>query len=156
MLWTANSKFLFGTHAVIFDVEGRVLLQRHTYRKRYPWGLPGGWVRRPESPHEALRREVSEETGLQISVGPLVAVQAARRDAAIVVSYLCTASGQPRTSPETSEVGFFALDSLPKPLAPDQIATIELAARFRRDLEATLRAGDFWGPCLAGDTDEHY
>ena len=32
----------------------------------YEWQLPGGWIVRGESPQQAARREVSEETGLQL------------------------------------------------------------------------------------------
>jgi len=54
--------------AVIFR-DGRVLLVR---RARSPakgfYSLPGGRVEFGESLHTALRREVSEETGLQIEI----------------------------------------------------------------------------------------
>lgn len=56
--------------AVIRDSDGRLLLVR---RARPPaagrWSLPGGRVDDGETPEQALAREVSEETGLQVSVG---------------------------------------------------------------------------------------
>lgn len=45
--------------------DGRVLLVRHTYGKR-DWDLPGGAVRRRESPSAAARREFAEELGVDI------------------------------------------------------------------------------------------
>ncbi len=42
LLWLTNTKYLVGVSGFVFDAEGRVLVVRHTYRKRYPWGLPGG------------------------------------------------------------------------------------------------------------------
>ena len=32
----------------------------------FEWQLPGGWINRGESPRQAARREVVEETGLQL------------------------------------------------------------------------------------------
>jgi ADP-ribose pyrophosphatase YjhB (NUDIX family) len=61
-----------GVSAVIFDGEGRVLLQRRT--DNGSWGLPGGAVEFGESVLDALHREVLEETGLTIQVERLTGV----------------------------------------------------------------------------------
>lgn len=54
--------------ALISDAEGRLLLLR---RSRDPgkgkFGLPGGFVDAGESAEEALRREVREETNLEVN-----------------------------------------------------------------------------------------
>jgi 8-oxo-dGTP pyrophosphatase MutT (NUDIX family) len=49
---------------VLTDGE-RVLLVRHTYGHR-GWDLPGGSVKRNETPETAARREMHEELGLSI------------------------------------------------------------------------------------------
>jgi ADP-ribose pyrophosphatase YjhB (NUDIX family) len=51
--------------AWIEDVYGQVILVRQTRGKK--WTLPGGKVRPKEGLKAALRRELREETGLQIS-----------------------------------------------------------------------------------------
>ena len=61
-----NTRFLVGVVGVIDDGEGGVLLFHHTYRKKYPWGLPGGWIKKGEHPEQALPREIREESGLTI------------------------------------------------------------------------------------------
>ena len=58
--------------AIILDALGRLLLVR---RGRPPgaglWSLPGGRVEPGESDAAAVRREVLEETGLEVAVGGL-------------------------------------------------------------------------------------
>jgi 8-oxo-dGTP pyrophosphatase MutT (NUDIX family) len=61
-----------GAAGVIFNEAGQVLLMEHVFRAYYPWGLPGGWVERGESPAETVRREVEEELGLRVEVKALL------------------------------------------------------------------------------------
>jgi len=51
--------------ALIFGEGGRVLLVQ-THKWSDLWGIPGGKIRRGERAEEALRREVKEETGLDL------------------------------------------------------------------------------------------
>ena len=39
------------------------------------WSLPGGYVEGDELLHEAVRREAREETGVDVEVGPVIAVR---------------------------------------------------------------------------------
>ncbi len=68
------SRPIVGVGAVVID-EGRVLLVR---RARPPlegqWSLPGGAVEVGETLAAAVQREVLEETGLVVDVGPIVEV----------------------------------------------------------------------------------
>jgi len=58
--------------ALIRDERGRVLFVVPNYK---PWlDIPGGIVDEGESPHAACVREVQEETGLVVPVGPLLVV----------------------------------------------------------------------------------
>lgn len=56
--------------AVIVDAANRVLLVQRGHEPALgQWSLPGGSVEAGESMSEALRREVREETGLEVVVG---------------------------------------------------------------------------------------
>lgn len=59
--------------AMVFDLWGRLLILKPTYKPG--WTIPGGVMEADgESPWEACRREVFEETGLTVSQGRLAAV----------------------------------------------------------------------------------
>ena len=61
---------------MVRDDDGRLLLARAspalTLRGR--WFLPGGGVQHGEQPAESLRREIEEESGLTVTLGPLLDV----------------------------------------------------------------------------------
>jgi len=60
--------------ALIFDPERKMLMVR-TQKWGGRWGIPGGKIRRGEASGDALRREILEETGLEVSGVEFVMVQ---------------------------------------------------------------------------------
>ena len=65
--WSVFNPISVGVRAVLVDSDGRVLLVRHLYGDDH-LHLPGGGVKRRETVVSALRRELREETGLEILV----------------------------------------------------------------------------------------
>jgi ADP-ribose pyrophosphatase YjhB (NUDIX family) len=90
-----------GVGAVVLDDHGRVLLVKRAHAPRQgEWSLPGGRVELGESLIDATRREILEETGLDVEVGPLIEVfdRIHRRDGRVqyhfvIADYLCTPRG---------------------------------------------------------------
>ena len=59
--------------ALVFDGAGRLLVLKPTYKSG--WTIPGGQMEEDgETPWEACRREVREESGLAVDTGRLVCV----------------------------------------------------------------------------------
>jgi ADP-ribose pyrophosphatase YjhB (NUDIX family) len=57
----------------VFDAAGHVLLvERGRPPAQGQWSVPGGKVQWGEAVADACRREVREETGIDVSIGPLV------------------------------------------------------------------------------------
>lgn len=54
-----------GVRGVVENVDGKILLVRHTYVDGL--FLPGGGVEKAEASHESLRRELLEEAGVQLT-----------------------------------------------------------------------------------------
>jgi 8-oxo-dGTP pyrophosphatase MutT (NUDIX family) len=64
--WRIRRPVSLGVKAMLVDGD-EVVLVRHTYQPG--WLLPGGGMRRGETPEEAARRECAEELGA--TLGPL-------------------------------------------------------------------------------------
>ena len=118
MVLLGVAKFPVGVAAAIVDDAGRILMFKHTYRGRYPWGIPTGWLDPGEQPDAAIAREIREETGLEVdNVQPLLAdsAQDARRIDLVFTAVLT--SGEFRPSAEVVDMGWFGMDELPEMIA---------------------------------------
>jgi ADP-ribose pyrophosphatase YjhB (NUDIX family) len=106
------ANFAVGVAGLIRDDAGRVLLVHRTYSRDEPWALPGGWIEGRDQPERGLERELLEETGLHIQVGPVLAVQRAGF-AVVVLLQAELAQGasldQFRPSAEVSALRWFEL-----------------------------------------------
>jgi 8-oxo-dGTP diphosphatase len=115
-----------GVGAVIVDEQGRLFLARRgpaARNERGLWEFPGGSVEFGERLADALRREIFEEYGMTIKVGPLLDVAdhilAGEGQHWVSPSFLCAVvSGAPQIlEPEKcSEIGWFPVDLLPEDL----------------------------------------
>jgi len=122
--------------------DERILLVRETTDGR--WAPPGGWVDVNERPSDAVAREVREESGFEVGVRRLIYLHDHEVHGTVhlpfhvyTAFFLCDLlGGEPTTSLETSEIGFFAEDDLPT-LSRPRVTEAEIAAAF-----AALREPD--------------
>ncbi len=104
---------IIGVAAVVLHNGQVLLVQRGREPAKGLWGLPGGMLELGESLAEGVRREVREECGVEIEVGPLVGVfQPMLRDPAgrlryhyVVLDYLASyVSGELRAADDADDV----------------------------------------------------
>lgn len=108
-----------GAAAIILDLEGKVLLVKHSYG-RCNWEIPGGKSEPNESAQETASREVLEETGLAVQVGQLTGIYYEPQYDMHHFAFLCTPtndSSPTSSSPEILECNYFSIADLPKPMS---------------------------------------
>jgi len=120
---------------VVIEVDGGIVL----IRRRNPphgWALPGGFVDYGERVEDAARREMREETSLDVTLVDLLGVYSdPSRDArthTISTVFVGRANGNPQAADDAAEIGVFEEATLPKPLAFDHARIVADYYRFRR------------------------
>jgi len=101
------------------------------------WSIPGGGVEVGESLHDALVREIKEETGLDIQVGPLVeVVERILPDAKgrveyhyVILDYLCFAESlEPQAGSDAADARWVPFERISQAqLTPDTEAVVRRA-----------------------------
>jgi ADP-ribose pyrophosphatase YjhB (NUDIX family) len=128
---------------VVF-IGGRVLLIKRRFEPLAGrWSLPGGALEVGETLAEGLAREMKEETGLDVEVGPVVDVfdRITRDDDGrarfhyVLVDYLCTVrEGVPVAGSDVAEVVLAEAGDLARfDLTPKTAEVIGRAERMARD-----------------------
>ena len=118
-----------GVGAVVVD-SGRVLIVKRKYDPLAgQWSIPGGGVEVGETLEDCVAREILEETGLTIAVGPVIEVldRITRDDDGrvryhfVLVDYLCwPVGGELRASSDVADVRF---------VDPSQLEPFQLTAK---------------------------
>jgi ADP-ribose pyrophosphatase YjhB (NUDIX family) len=123
--------------ALVVDAEGRLLLGRRAFEPDLGcWDTIGGFLEEDEDAVAGLRREVLEETGLEVEVGDFVGAFSDRygegADAPTALNLVYEArlvSGEPRAADDVSELAWFTRDALP---SDDELAFRWIAPALRR------------------------
>jgi mutator protein MutT len=132
-----------GVGAVIVS-RGRIVLIRRRFEPLAgEWSLPGGAVEIGETLEECVAREMEEETGLQVEVGPVIEVfDRIVRDSDgrvqyhyVLVDYLCWAvAGDLRAGSDVADAVLVdAADLDAYGLTAKAIAVIERALQLARE-----------------------
>lgn len=114
-----QAKFTVSAAGIITNDAGEVLILNHVLRPVSGWGLPGGFLETGEQPEAGFRREIREETGLEIRDPVLYRARTTRRHIEII--YIAHAVGTAEVkSREITELGWFDIENLPAEMSLDQ------------------------------------
>lgn len=109
--------------AVILQNEKVLLVKRGVEPNKGFWATPGGYVEWDESTEDAAKREVKEETGLNVQSLQLVGVYSSPdRHPKQVINVLYLAGveqGEPIPGDDAEAVEWFGIDDLPEQMALD-------------------------------------
>jgi 8-oxo-dGTP diphosphatase len=110
--------FRVSVSALIIENEQVLLAHRRAIDW---WNLPGGAIDPGETVAEGLRREVREETGLEIAIGQLVGVYSKPLKQEIVLAFRCQVTGGTLGATEDDDIDesrYFPVQHLPARLLP--------------------------------------
>lgn len=116
-------KHIVAVAGLVTGPEGRILMIRSPRRD---WEFPGGQVEEGEDLITALQREVREETGVTVSIGPLVGVYSNVKSHIVMLDFLCEPTGgQLTVSAESLQVEWVprdeALSRIIRPVIRDRM-----------------------------------
>lgn len=125
-----------GVLVVVFNERDEVLLLRSVFHTTSDWGLPGGWLKRRESPGQGALRELQEETGLEATLGPVVLISHEPEPPHIPIVFAArTEGGSPRLGFETLQARWCAIGDLPGSLDPFIHQAIRHAGLWRESVQ---------------------
>lgn len=128
---------IVGVGAVIVQAGRVLLVRRDTEPLRGEWSVPGGMLELGEKLRDGVRREVLEETGIEVETGEVLEVfDSIFTDALgrtqyhyVLVDYLCKPlSGEARAGSDVSDVRWVSADAL-------------AAMGLRQSIEQVVRKG---------------
>jgi len=115
----AEAKIFIGVGAVVFRNDDVLVIRRGKAPFKGQWSIPGGGLEHGERLHDAVRREVREETGVEIDIlGLLDVFEAPPRDAdgdyaahMVMIDYIGEwRSGEPVAGDDAAAAEFVSLE----------------------------------------------
>lgn len=116
--------FTVSAAVIILNQENCILLLNHVLRPASGWGIPGGFLKPGEQPMDSARREIFEETGLELDDLKLIKAHTQRRHVEIL--FVARSHGEANVkSREILEARWFEAEKLPPEMNQLQRAMIE-------------------------------
>jgi ADP-ribose pyrophosphatase YjhB (NUDIX family) len=110
-----------GVGAVVVREDRALIVRRAHEPRKGEWSLPGGLLHLGESLADAARREVKEETGLDVELGPIIETfDRVHRDADgriryhfVIVDFVCWSErGEAAAGSDAEDVAWVTADSI--------------------------------------------
>lgn len=123
------------TRAAIFK-DDKILL---THENNGTWAMPGGWCDVLESVKSNTKKEVKEETGLDVETIKIISIQDRNKHNKPIYAYgvckifvLCNIiGGEFIENIETTEIKYFSLDEIPNNLAEEKTNNEQIEMCFK-------------------------
>lgn len=147
-VWGQQPLKVTGVAAFIVNHDGKVLLGKRSVSN--DWGFIGGSVELEDSVTTTLKKEVREETGIEVGEYHFVGVLSEPKhttlvypggDVAVVVNVLFevpVGDAQPVMDEEHTEFGWFDLNALPQPFQTSGQSAMNAYIEFRRTGKMTI------------------
>ena len=121
----SQTNFTVSVGAVVLNEKGEILLLDHVLRPASGWGIPGGFMNQMEQPHEAVKREIFEETGLEIEDVQMMWMRTLNRH--IEVIFCARGKGKAEVkSGEINSLGWFKFEEMPDEMSKSQKEIIKM------------------------------
>lgn len=119
LIRASQKKFTVSVGAIVLNEENKVLLLDHVLRPQSGWGIPGGFIDPYEQPLDAIKRELKEETGIELENIEMQWVRTIRKHIEII--YLAHGKGlaEVRTR-EIHSLDWFSIDEIPETMSEIQ------------------------------------
>lgn len=116
--------FTASVGVIVTNSDGKVLLLEHILRPASGWGIPGGFIDEGEQPEDAARRELREETGIELEKVKMLRVRTIRRH----IEFLFSAESNDRAEVRSGEIkslDWFAVGNMPAEMSTLQKTIVE-------------------------------
>ena len=112
MVHYSNPKMVVGC---VIEDKGKIMLCRRGIEPRLGyWNLPCGYLENDETVQQGAKREVYEETGATVELGPLHIVYNLPHANQVYLIFLATMlKPDYHLTPESTEIEFFGLEEIP-------------------------------------------
>lgn len=131
-----QSRFTAGVIGVVLNDADQILLVEHVFHPDTPWGLPGGWLEKGELPAACVKREVSEETGVEVAVICPLCIDRGPLRGHLEIAYLCHAKNDVRAlSSELLDYRWADINTLPPMKHSHQAAIAALHHRLNNEVQ---------------------